>query len=190
MNEIPNFRTRRRMLQAVPAPSGGDKVRRFLWAVVEATAYRCSPTPLHAWRRVLLRLFGARIARGAAPYPTARIWAPWNLEMEEGSCIGPRAQCYSVGRISLGAGSIVSQGAHLCAATHDHLDPSFPLMVGDIRVGREAWVAADAFVGPGVTVGDRALVGARAVVVRDVEHDVVVAGNPARPVGTRNHVLR
>ena len=53
------------------------------------------------------------------------------------------------------------------------------------RIGDEAWVAADAFVGPGVSVGDRSVVGARATVVKDVPVDVVVAGNPARVVKPR-----
>ena len=87
----------------------------------------------------------------------------------------------------LGADAVVSQGAHLCAATHDYQDPAFPLVVGDIEVGAGAWVAADAFVGPGVAIGDRAVVGARAVVVKDVEASRVVVGNPARPVGVREN---
>jgi acetyltransferase-like isoleucine patch superfamily enzyme len=36
-----------------------------------------------------------------------------------------------------------------------------------------------------VTVGDRAVVGARAVVVKDVPPDMVVAGNPAKVIKRR-----
>lgn len=106
--------------------------------------------------------------------------------MGSGSCLGPRSICYAVGRVRLGADAVVSQGAHLCAATHDHRDPAFTLVIGDIELGAGAWVAADAFVSPGVKIGDRAVVGARAVVVKDVEFRSVVAGNPARQVGMRD----
>lgn len=173
-------------LRPVPPPTNSDKVRRLLWSFIEATVYQWSPVPLHGWRRLLLRFFGARIGLGAHVYPSARIWAPWNLEMGTRSCLGPRCICYAVGRVRLGTGALVSQGAHLCGATHDHRDPAFPLVIGDIELGTGAWVAADAFVGPGVKIGDRAVVGARAVVFKDVEAGWVVVGNPARPVGTQD----
>jgi putative colanic acid biosynthesis acetyltransferase WcaF len=94
--------------------------------------------------------------------------------------------CYAVGKVTLEQDAIVSQGAHLCAATHDHRDPDFPLMAGDITIGTRAWVCADAFVGPDIVIGRRAVVAARAVIIRDVEDGVVVAGNPGRIVGTRS----
>ena len=48
------------------------------------------------------------------------------------------------------------------------------------------WVAADAFIGPGVTIGQAAVVGARAVVVKDVPAFAIMVGNPARQVGIRH----
>nr|WP_319252068.1 hypothetical protein [uncultured Celeribacter sp.] len=51
-----------------------------------------------------------------------------------------------------------------------------------ITIGDDAWVAADAFLGPGVTVGKGAIVGARSVVMKDVEPACVVVGNPARKI--------
>lgn len=172
-------------LQVVPPPNLKDKLRRLVWGSIQGTFYRWSPTPMHAWRCAILRLFGAQIGRDAHPYPDARIWAPWNLEMGPGSCLGPRSICYSVGRIRLGRDAVVSQGAHLCAATHDHRDAGFPLVAGGIEIGDGAWVAADAFIGPGVTVGEGAVVGARGVVMKDVVPDAVVVGNPARAVSAQ-----
>jgi putative colanic acid biosynthesis acetyltransferase WcaF len=172
-------------LRAAEDPSLFDKLRRATWVLVSSTLYAWSPVPMHGWRRVLLRLFGARVGARVHPYPSARIWAPWNLDLADGSCLGPRSNCYAVAKIRLGLNTIVSQGAHLCAASHDHRDIRFTLLVGEIDLRAGAWVAADAFVGPGVVVGERAVVAARAVVIKDVEADVVVAGNPARKVGMR-----
>lgn len=168
-----------------PAPDTGDRIRRVLWLVAWRLLYRLSPTPAHGWRRALLRVFGARIGSDAHPYPSARIWAPWRLEMGARSCLGPDVTCYSAAPVVLEADSIVSQGAHLCAASHDFRRPEFPLVTGPIVVGESAWVAAEAFVGPGVHIGPGAVVGARAVVMRDVMGGTVVAGNPARKVGRR-----
>jgi putative colanic acid biosynthesis acetyltransferase WcaF len=79
----------------------------------------------------------------------------------------------------------VSQHAHLCAGTHEFRRPDFALVKAPVTIGEGAWVAADAFVGPGVTVGAFAVAGARAVVTKDVAPGMVVAGNPARVVGRR-----
>ncbi|WP_294540094.1 putative colanic acid biosynthesis acetyltransferase [uncultured Rhodoblastus sp.] len=173
-------------LVAVPPPSRSDKLRRLLWSIIEGSLFRLSPIPLHGWRRFLLRCFGARIGSCARPYPTVRIWAPWNLVMEPDSCLGPHANCYSAARITIGAKAIISQGVYLCGATHDHRVPGMPLVVGDITIAAEAWVATEAFVGPGVTIAERAVVGARAVVTKDVPANTVVVGNPARAVSTRD----
>jgi putative colanic acid biosynthesis acetyltransferase WcaF len=60
-----------------------------------------------------------------------------------------------------------------------------PLRRMPIVFSDEAWICADAFIGPGVTVGERAVVGARAVAIRDVPADMLVAGNPALAVKPR-----
>ena len=172
------------LLSVVPHPTLGDKLYRALWCVAWLILYRLSPTPLHGWRRFLLRLFGATVGKRAHPYPSARIWAPYNLVMRDGSCLGPRSETYNVALVTLEPWAIVSQRAYLCTASHNIRSPGFRLMSAPIRLGRNAWVAADAYVGPGVTLCDGAIAAARAVVVKDVAPDVIVGGNPAMPVGT------
>ncbi len=107
---------------------------------------------------------------------------PWNLDIGDQAAVGDRAIIYALGPISIGPRATVSQGAHLCAGTHDVTRTDRPLLKPPIEIGAEAWVAADAFVGPGVKVGVRAIVGARAVVVKNVEPGWIVVGNPARPI--------
>ncbi len=157
-----------------------NRVMRVLWQIVWLLAFRPSPRSFHGWRRFLLRVFGAQIGAGAHPYPSVRVWAPWNLEMGPHSCLGPDVDCYCVDRVAIGAWATVSQYSFLCAATHDYRDPTMPLVTAPIVVGERAWVAADVFIGPGVTIGKGAVVGARASVYRNVEPWTVVGGNPAR----------
>lgn len=132
-------------------------------------------------RRALLRLFGARIGREVHVYPTARISMPWNIEIGDQSAVGDRAILYALGPITIGARTTISQGAHLCAGTHDLTRRDRPLLTPSIEIGSEVWIAADAFVGPGVRFGDRGIAGARAVVVKDVVAGSTVVGNPAKP---------
>ena len=134
---------------------------------------------------MLLRLFGAQVAATAVVYPSARIWAPWNLELGDRAVLGDRAECYCVDRVTLGEGAVVSQLGYLCAATRDIRSLDKPLVTRPIVVERDAWVCARAFVGPGVTVGAGAVVGACAVVMKSVPEWTVVAGNPAQVVRRR-----
>lgn len=158
----------------------GNKALRVLWGLVWLLLYRPSPRLLHGWRRLLLRLFGAKIGAGAHPYPSARIWAPWNLVMEPRSCLAQGVDCYNVARVHLGADVVVSQYAYLCTASHDADLAGFPLVAAPITVGRKAWIGADAFVGPGVNVGEGAIVGARATAFGAVGAGQIVVGSPAR----------
>jgi putative colanic acid biosynthesis acetyltransferase WcaF len=129
---------------------------------------------------MLLRLFGATIGRDAHPSPSCRIWAPWNLTLGESSSIGEFVDVYSVAPIVIGRNCTISQYSFLCTASHDYLDPLMPLTTAPIRIEDGAWVAADVFIGPGVTVGEGAVVGARSSAYKDVPAWTVFAGNPAR----------
>jgi putative colanic acid biosynthesis acetyltransferase WcaF len=82
--------------------------------------------------------------------------------------------------VVVGSWATVSQYSFLCTATHDYHDPLMPLITAPIAIGARAWVAADVYVGPGVTIGEGAVVGARSSVYRNVEPWTVVGGNPAR----------
>lgn len=157
------------------------QIGRVLWGVIWPL-FRLSPRPLWGWRRMLLRIFGARVGRGVHIYPSTQITIPWNLDLGDSCAVGDGAILYALGPITIGARATISQGAHLCAGTHDLTDPSRPLLKPPIHVCEDAWICADAFVGPGVRIGRGAIVGARAVAMRDVADETTVVGNPARVI--------
>lgn len=162
-----------------------NKFVRVLWQIVWLILFRPSPVILHSWRRFLLRIFGARIGKGAHPYPSARIWAPWNLEMGDYSCLGHYVDCYCVDEVKIGNHVTVSQYSYLCTASHDIEDPKMRLIIAPIIIEDGAWITAGVYIGPGITVGEGAVLGAHSVVVKDVEPWTVVAGNPARFIKNR-----
>jgi putative colanic acid biosynthesis acetyltransferase WcaF len=161
-----------------------EKLLRVAWAAAWP-AFAWSPRLCWKWRNFLLRLFGARIGRGVQIDPAVRIFAPWQLAVGDWTAIGWGVALYNLGPMTIGSRVTISQGAHLCGGTHDYTDPTMPLRRMAIEVEDEAWVCADAFIGPGVTVGRRAVVGARAVAIRNVPAAMIVAGNPAVVVKPR-----
>jgi putative colanic acid biosynthesis acetyltransferase WcaF len=140
---------------------------------------------MYGWRRVLLRLFGAHIGRRVQVRPTAEITYPWKVSIGDWSWIGDRVVLYSLGNIEIGSHVVVSQNSYLCAGTHDYTVSSFDISAPEVRIGDEAWLASDVFVGPGVTVGRGAVVGARSSVFNDLPALKVCRGNPAVPVKDR-----
>jgi putative colanic acid biosynthesis acetyltransferase WcaF len=158
-----------------------QQIGRMLWTLVHPV-FRFSPRPMWGIRRVILRMFGAQVSRGAHVYPTVKIAIPWNIRLGQDCAVGDCAILYSLGVISIGDRCTISQGAHLCAGTHDIADPARLLLKPPISVGNDAWVCADAFIGPGVNIGNGAIVGARAVVMRDVQASVIMVGNPAQQI--------
>jgi len=140
---------------------------------------------MHGWRAFILRCFGAKTGKGCHIYPKASIWAPWNLEIGDHASLADDVICSSMAKITIGKYAVISQGARLITGTHDHGDPSFRLVTRPVSVEERAWVAAEAFVLPGVTIRTGAVVGARSVVTRDVREWTVCAGNPCVPIKPR-----
>ena len=71
-----------------------------------------SPHPCHAWRRMVLRLFGARVGHQARIHSSTVVFMPWNFELGEWAAVGPGVFIYSLGRV----GSVKSWvPAHTCA---------------------------------------------------------------------------
>lgn len=164
---------------------GREAWRAQLWWLFQSLFVLPTPQFLFAWRRFALILFGARIGKHVLIRPGVRVTYPWNVTIGDHVWIGDNATLYSVAEISIGSHSVISQEAYLCAGTHDHVDIAFPFKAAPIRIDQECWVAARAFVGPGVEMGRGAVAGAGSIVIASVTSGTVVAGNPANVICRR-----
>jgi putative colanic acid biosynthesis acetyltransferase WcaF len=171
-----------------PSFSLRNRLGRVGWGMVSLVLFRLSPRPLHEWRSFLLRCFGAKVGSGVHVYPGAKIWAPWNLELGDECAVASGVTLYSQGKITIGYRAVISQGAHLVTGTHNYSDPGFPLITKPINIGAYAWVAAEAFVHPGVTIGTGCVIGARSVVAKDMPEWMVCAGHPCMPIKPRTRI--
>ena len=164
-----------------------EKARRALWNMVYVLFVRPCPRGniSSKWRRSIYRLFGAKLADSASVHASAKVFMPWNLVMEPYSVIGDNAEIYNPDIVHLGRNCVVSQHAYLCCASHNIYSNAHEQINAPIIMHDRSWVAADAFVGMGVTIGEGAVVGARAAVFKDVEPWTVVGGNPAKVIKKR-----
>ena len=156
------------------------------WWIVRDTLFLCSPQFMYGWRNWLLRLFGAEIGRGVLVRPTVRVTYPWKLKIGDHAWIGDFVELYNLADIQIGPHAVVSQKSYLCTGSHDYSKSSFDIYAKPIIIESQAWVAADVFVGPGVTVGCGAVVGARSTLLKDAPPMSVLVGSPAIFVRQRN----
>lgn len=167
------------------------KMKRAIWNVVSVIFFRLFVTKVfRLWRVFLLKCFGADIDWGAEVYASAKVWAPWNLKMAKGSCLGPDTICYNQAMVTLGEDACLSQYAYICTAGHDAgvsqgtndipiNNADTGLVIAPVTLHRGAWVGTRAYVNMGVEIGENAVVGACACVFKDVEPNTIVGGNPA-----------
>lgn len=172
-----------------PSFSTGDKLRRFLWGGAWLILCRWTPKPMHAWRILILRLFGAKIGKTNFIYPDCKIWAPWLLETEDVVTIGPEVEIYNPGGVYLGHHSILSQGVYLCGATHDYNTIDFTYIKKRVIIEAYVWICAKAVILPGVRCKEGSVLGAASLTSRDLEAWSVYAGNPCKLIKKRNNFL-
>jgi putative colanic acid biosynthesis acetyltransferase WcaF len=179
--------------ETTPAVGGAsftfaNRLERLCWHIVWSMLARWTPPNFSPWRIWLLKLFGAKVDKGAMIAADVKVWLPRNLHLGEYVSIGPGVNCYTMAPISMGPRTIVSQFAHLCAGSHDISDPDFQLIARPITIGADVWIAAEAFLAPGVHVGDGVVLAARGCAFTTLEPWTVYRGNPA--VAIRKRVWR
>ena len=164
------------------------KIKRAIWNVCCVFLFRPFVTGLfRKWRIFVLRMFGAQLDCDVNVYASVKLWAPWNLVMKHGSCLGPDVICYNQAKVLLEENVTVSQYSYLCTAGHETSEvntASLGLIIADITLRRNSWIGTKAFIAMGVNVGEGAIVGATASVYKDVEPKTVVGGNPAKLIKT------
>lgn len=165
--------------------AGGSRLKMLVWWLVQAITFPLLPHFAHAPRRVLLRLFGAKIGEGVRIRPTARFTYPWNVEIGDHSWIGDDAVFYSLVPIKVGMHCVISQKSYLCTGSHDITDSRFALKTGEVVIENGAWVAADCFVGPSVRIGANAVIAARSHVIHSMPASQVCWGSPCKPQRNR-----
>jgi putative colanic acid biosynthesis acetyltransferase WcaF len=162
-----------------------QRVKYMAWLWVWTLLYRTTPKFFSAWRVFLLRTFGATINGKCYVSSSSKVKFPWHLTMQHRASLGDGCEVYNLGRVIVGERATVAQHVYLCAGTHDLSTRDLPLVVGDIDIGADVFIGAKAIVLPGLVIGAGAVVGAGSVVTKDVEPLAIVAGNPARAIGTR-----
>lgn len=124
------------------------------------------------------------IAPGARLTHTYGIRAGRNLHLNGGTYLDGR------GGLTIGNHVLIGPNAVILSSQHQWTDPDVPIVLQGHKlaatsIGDDVWVGANAIVTPGVTLATGTVVGAGAVVTADTQPYSIVAGVPARVIGSR-----
>jgi putative colanic acid biosynthesis acetyltransferase WcaF len=165
---------------------GAPLVKEAAWIFCKLIFF-LNPIPWpSAWRVFLLRLFGAKIGARVVIRSGVNVTFPWRFETGDHVWIGDEVFILSLAKVVVGSHVCISQRAFLCTGSHAWRKETFDLITRPIEVGPGVWIAATAFVGPGVSIGEGSVIGAGSVVTRSVPADSIVdqvarEGSVSRP---------
>ena len=161
---------------------GAPRWKEALWVFVKFLFFQTAwPWP-SALRGSLLRLFGARVGERVVIRGNVNVTYPWRLTLGDDVWIGEEVMILSLAPVVIESSVCVSQRAFLCTGSHDFRSPGFDLVTKGITVRAGSWIAAQAFIGPGVEIGAGSMVCAGSVVSDAVPPRTIVRGNPAQAV--------
>lgn len=146
--------------------------------------------PSHFLRKLFLRSFNKNISKECIILRRVKFYNFWKIEIGAHSIIN-QGCVLDCRRYSIVIGKNVDVGPYTKIWTlgHDPDNDIHGLYGGKVELHDYVWVASSVIILPNVRVGKGAVVAAGSVVVRDVQNEEIVAGNPARLIRKRNNKL-
>ena len=176
------------------AGSALGAVRLFVIRLLNyVTNYVVSHIPSFALRRAWYRrVLGVQLGDRAGIHLGCYVWfyGPGQIR-RDGFTIGAYSRinrncCLDArGPLRIGANVSISPEVTILTAFHRMDDPEFRVETRPVVIEDHVWIGTRSTILSGVTLGRGSVVAAGAVVTRDVAPLAIVAGVPARPIGTR-----
>ena len=163
----------------------GNKICWVLWHLTSSVFFINPLFTLTTPKVFLLRLFGAKVGKGAVIKTRVVIKFPWNLEIGDYVWLGENCWIENQAKVKIGNNCCLSQGAMLLTGNHNYKKSTFDLEIGDVTLEEGVWIGAHAVVCPGITCKSHAVLSVNSVATATLEPYTVYKGNPAIKVRER-----
>jgi acetyltransferase-like isoleucine patch superfamily enzyme len=148
-----------------------------------------SYAPLQFLRLLGLVAAGATIGADIVLKPGVEVLQPRSLKIGSHINIGRDCHLDSRGGLTVGDNVNISDEVAIWTAEHDIQSATFDMTTAPVVIGDRAWLCFRCIVMPGVTLGEGCVVASGSIVTKDVPAFAVVAGIPAKVIGSRNRKL-
>ena len=138
-------------------------MKRFFWYFFNVVFLLNPMNPFSGLRKLVLRMFGAKIGEGVVIKPRVNVKYPWKLEIGNHVWIGEQVWIDNLGEVKIGDNSCLSQGAMLLCGNHNYKKEAFDLIVSPITLEDGVWIGAHAVVSPGVHCHSHAILAVNSV---------------------------
>lgn len=162
-----------------------SKFTQLLWYITNIVFFKNSLNISSGLKRILLKLFGAKVGNGVVIKPSVNIKFPWKLSIGDHSWIGEHVWIDNLAKVSIGNNVCISQGAYLLTGNHNYKKTSFDLITAEIILEDGVWVGAKAIVCPGITCKTHAILTVASVASKDLDAYAIYRGNPAIKINDR-----
>jgi putative colanic acid biosynthesis acetyltransferase WcaF len=151
---------------------------RGLWYIVNELFFKSS-FPFYQPKRLLLRLFGAKIGKGVVIKPHVYIKYPWKLKIGNYSWIGEEVRIDNLDEFIIGNNVCISQRCFLVCGNHDFSKTTFDLKTGKIILEDGVWTGAGSIILPNTHLKSHSVLLAGSVFYGTMEPYTIYKGNPA-----------
>ena len=159
---------------------------RVFWYFTNILVFKSSFFNSYSIKRILLKVFGAKIGKNVIIKPNVNIKYPWKLQLGDHVWIGEGAWIDNLDSVIIGDHCCVSQGALLICGNHDYTKVTFDLVVKPIVLEDGVWIGAKSVVCPGVVARTHAILTAGSTISKDMQAYSIYRGNPAEKVKSRD----
>ena len=163
----------------------GGTLKRTVWYFINALFFVNPLNPSSGIKKMLLKMFGAKIAPGVVIKPGVNIKYPWKLSIGENTWIGENVWIDNLDVVRIGKNSCLSQGAMLLCGNHNYKNETFDLMIGPITLGDGVWIGAQSMLTPNTVCKSHAVLAVQSVGSGTLETYSIYRGNPAVKVKDR-----
>ena len=163
----------------------GGAIKRVLWYFANVIFFICPLNPSSGIKKIILKMFGAKIGGGVVIKPGVNIKYPWKLSIGENSWIGEKVWIDNLDEVSIGKNCCMSQGAILLCGNHNYKKETFDLMIGPIHIEDGVWIGAGAMLTPNTLCKTHAVLTVQSVGSGILEAYSIYRGNPAVKIKDR-----
>jgi putative colanic acid biosynthesis acetyltransferase WcaF len=159
---------------------GKNIIIRAIWYCINSLFLINSMNWSSGLKKILLRMFGAKIGKGVVIKPGINVKYPWRLSIGDNSWIGERVWIDNLDEVIIGANCCLSQGSMLMSGNHNYNEISFDLMIAPIILEDGVWIGAGALVTGGVLCRTHSILSVKSVASKNLEPFFIYRGNPAQ----------